>query len=90
MESNIEVATGWSARVRHVERNEGRAYARTISFTIGSQASLRERDDHPSALEMARGRERRPPRAWLITLQRSPLYQTFTRAARVALELRLT
>jgi hypothetical protein len=42
---------GWSARVRLVHGREARAYARNHVISVGSQASLRDRDDHPSALE---------------------------------------
>jgi hypothetical protein len=143
----------FSVRVRHVTPGETRAYARTSSFVAGSQASLRERDEHPSAVELLLGalgadliqglaaqaagaglaveameaslsaRLNNPlahlgvvgetghagieevvgvvygaidgedadiRRLWSVVLERSPLFQTLTRAARVAIELRLT
>jgi hypothetical protein len=38
-----------------MSQHEARAYARASSFSVGSQASLRDRDEHPSAIEMLLG-----------------------------------
>ena len=50
-----EVDFAWSVRVRRTDEGDARAYARRASFDVGSQASLRESDGHPSAVEYALG-----------------------------------
>jgi hypothetical protein len=48
-----EVDHVWPVRVRRTDEGLARAYARTHAFGIGSQASLRESDPHPAAVEYA-------------------------------------
>ena len=149
----MDAPADFSVRVRHLGPRAARAYARTSTFSVGSQASLREQDEHPSALELLLGalggdlmfglaaaasragltvdalevslhaRLNNPlvhlgvvgesghagmeeitgalyaaidgeaaeiDELWHAARQRSPLYQTLTRAARVAIELKLT
>ena len=45
----------WSVRVRWHDAAGARVYARTQSFEVGSQASIRESDPRPSALEYLLG-----------------------------------
>src|SRR5262245_13521552 len=49
-----EVDHAWSVRVRWTD-DSARAYARSQSFDVHAQASLRERDPHPSAIEYLLG-----------------------------------
>ena len=53
MPPSPEVDYVWPVRVRRTEEGFARAYARTQAFGIGSQASLRESDPHPAAVEYA-------------------------------------
>lgn len=45
----------WTARVRWVGNMEATVYARNHAFTVGQPASFRERDRHPSAVELLLG-----------------------------------
>jgi OsmC-like protein len=45
----------WSTRLRGVSRDESQAYARTHTFAVGRQASFRDLDRHPSAVELLLG-----------------------------------
>src|SRR5262245_32512427 len=45
----------WAVRARRASPAEARAYARNHAFTLGAQASLRDADDHPSAIEYLLG-----------------------------------
>ncbi len=45
----------WTARVRGTGENEATAYARTQAFALGGQASFKEADPHPSAVEYLLG-----------------------------------
>jgi hypothetical protein len=45
----------WGIRARRVTPEETRIYARNHAFAVGAQASLRDRDDHPSAIEYLLG-----------------------------------
>jgi hypothetical protein len=45
----------WQVRARRISSREIRAYARNHVVSIGVQASLRDKDDHPSAIEVALG-----------------------------------
>jgi len=50
-----EVDHRWSVRVQRAGDGHARAYARGQAFDVDSQASLRETDPHPSAVEYAIG-----------------------------------
>ena len=50
-----ELDHAWAVRIRPVGTNDARVYARTSAFDVGDQASLRESDPHPSALEYVLG-----------------------------------
>lgn len=50
-----EIDHAFSVRVRRAGPTEARAYARRAAFALGSQASLRPRDAHPSAVELLLG-----------------------------------
>ena len=45
----------WAVRVRRISPDESRVYVRNHVFAVGAQASLREADDHPSAVEYLLG-----------------------------------
>ena len=45
----------WAIRARRVTAAETRIYSRNHAFAVGAQASLRDRDDHPSAIEYLLG-----------------------------------
>ena len=45
----------WQIRARRISSREIRTYARNHTVSIGVQAALRDRDDHPSAIEVALG-----------------------------------
>jgi uncharacterized OsmC-like protein len=45
------VGFDWSVRVRSLGVSESRAYARNHTIVVGQQASLKESDPHPSAIE---------------------------------------
>jgi hypothetical protein len=50
-----EADTHWAVRIRRIGPQESRAYARSQSFSVGAQASLRDSDPHPSAIEYLLG-----------------------------------
>ena len=50
-----ELDRAWPVRIRWTEDGVARAYARSQTFAIDSQASLRESDPQPSALEYLLG-----------------------------------
>jgi hypothetical protein len=45
----------WAVRARRVGPAESRVHVRNHTFGVGAQASLRERDEHPSAVEYLLG-----------------------------------
>ena len=45
----------WAVRARRIGAAEARIYARNHLFSVGAQASLRDRDEHPSAIEYLLG-----------------------------------
>ena len=45
----------WTVRVERVGENEAKAYSRNHAFVIGEQASFRETDPQPSAVEYLLG-----------------------------------
>jgi hypothetical protein len=45
----------WTVRVERVGENEAKAYSRNHAFVIGEQASFRESDPQPSAVEYLLG-----------------------------------
>jgi hypothetical protein len=45
----------WPVRARRISSVETRVYARNHAFSVGEQAALRDRDDHPSAIEVLLG-----------------------------------
>jgi uncharacterized OsmC-like protein len=45
----------WSVRVRSIDADGSKAYARNHAFSVGRQASLKESDAHPSATEYLLG-----------------------------------
>src|SRR5262245_40115099 len=50
-----EIDHAWSVRIQRTAEAGARAYARTQSFDVRAQASLRESDGHPSAVEYLLG-----------------------------------
>ncbi len=45
----------WTVRARRIGPDETRVYARNHAFAVGAQASLRDSDAHPSAIECLLG-----------------------------------
>jgi len=45
----------WAVRASRVSPSEARVYARNHAFAVGAQASLRDQDEHPSAVEYLLG-----------------------------------
>lgn len=45
----------WAVRARRIGPDETRVYARNHAFAVGAQASLRDADTHPSAVEYLLG-----------------------------------
>ena len=45
----------WAVRARRIGPDETRVYARNHAFAVGAQASLRDSDAHPSAIEYLLG-----------------------------------
>ena len=45
----------WVVRARRTSPTQARVYARNHVFAVGAQASLRDRDEHPSAIEYLLG-----------------------------------
>lgn len=50
-----DIDHAWSVRIQRTAAGDARAYARTQSFDVRTQASLRESDEHPSAVEYLLG-----------------------------------
>jgi len=50
-----ETDHAWTVRARRIGPDEARVYARNHAFAVGSQASLRDKDDEPSAVEYLLG-----------------------------------